>query len=239
MVETHKSQAERLIESVNDFSKRNGEAISIEVESNSLLLLQWMQYLCTYKLTGVADGLLTAVGPSLREVAATLSMGLIRPALFSLRSQIDLVLTWLYFKDHPVEWEYVNDTGEGFKMKKDLITYLTTYNPSFGLRFGILKSISKRKVEEPYRFLSAHIHGQSIAVLSDISNFDDLVRPLEELKGCVVAVYEVCEYLNDILLALYADNWSALPENIRKSLEIRFVTLDQKSNFFLANKPNK
>lgn len=239
MINIHQNQVTSLVNEVNKFSNSYGAAISLEVENNSILLLQWIQYLNSYHLTGTADYLIAAIGPSLREVAATLAMGITRPALFSLRSQIDLILTWLYFKDHPKELDYVNSSSDGFKMKKELLTYLGTHYESFGLRYGILKKIATRSEEEPYRFLSAHIHGQSAAVLCTASELHDFVRPELECKDCVKAVHEVSEYINDVLLSVYADNWLSLPSDIRISIESRFSTPNQRAEFFNANKPNR
>jgi hypothetical protein len=239
MASIHEKQVKELAAAANKFATTSGAALCVGVETNSILLLRWVQYLGSYHLTGTADCLLTAVGASLRETAASLAMGLVRPALFSLRSQIDLVLTWLYFKDHPVEWEYVNSTGEGFKMKKDLVAYLTAHHESYGVRFGILKTIAKRKEEEPYRLLSAHIHGQSVAVLPIVNELQDLVRTERECTDCAKAVYEVSEYLNDVLFAVYASNWKSLPTEICSSAEARFSTPEQKAAFFLGSKPGK
>ncbi len=239
MTNPHKKNVDKLISKINIFSEKSGSKISQEVEKKSTLLLHWIKYLNAHHLTGSADYLISSVAPSLREVAATLSLGITRPAIFSLRSQIDLVLTWLYFKDHPIELEYVNSTSDGFKMKKDLIIYLSTYYEPFGHRFGILKLIKKRKFEEPYRFLSAHIHGQSSVVLCNTTEFHEVVRSQEECEEHITAVYEVTEYLNDVLLAVYADNWASLPTEIRVAAEARFSTAIQKADFFTANKPNK
>ena len=51
------------------------------------------------------------------EVAGFIAVGFVRPAIFALRGQIDLAAGWLYDKDHPLEWEHVVKTGEGFLQK--------------------------------------------------------------------------------------------------------------------------
>jgi len=239
MTAQNKLQVEGLVAAVTDFASSRGPNNCAEVEDHCKLLLYWLKYLQSYQLTGTADELLAAVAPSLREVAATLSLGIIRPALFALRSQIDLVLTWLYFKDHPIEWDYVNATGEGFKMKKEITSYLATHNDAYGTRFGILKGIAKRTSEEPYHFLSAHIHGQSIAVLSNTGDLKDIVRSQSECNECVKAVYEVAEYLNDVLLSVYANSWASLPIEIQQAVSSRFVTPEQRATFSSANKSHK
>lgn len=239
MENIHEKQVRELADAANKFSTTSGVTLCIDVETNSMLLLRWVQYLSAYHMTGTADCLLSAVSNSVREVAASLAMGLVRPALFSLRTQMDLVLTWLYFKDHPVEWSVVNDTGEGFKMKKDLVVYFTTHHEPYGMRFGILKQIATRREEEPYRFLSAHIHGQSVAVLPAVDELRDLVRTEPECNNCTKAAFEVSEYLNDVLLSVYASNWKSLPAEIRSSVEARFATAEQRATFFGGNKTAK
>ncbi|MCB0360285.1 MAG: hypothetical protein KDD44_11640, partial [Bdellovibrionales bacterium] len=173
----HAKQTSDLSAATHSFSTSSGAAISSSVESNSALLVHWLAYLSNYHKTGVADGLLDAVASSIRETAGTLSLGLVRPSLFSLRGQIDLLLGWLYFKDHSVEWLHVNQTGDGFKLKKELLQYLEQHTLRFAARFGILRAIKSRKEVDPYRLLSAHIHAQSVPLLPVVQDLSDLVRP--------------------------------------------------------------
>jgi hypothetical protein len=106
-----------LLQKVQKFSSVKGEGIVSQIEGKSSLLLLWIPYLNLQK-TGTADELLDGALSSLREVAACSGLGLVRPALLAMRTEIDLMLSWLYFKDHHVEWHYVNATGDGFKLKK-------------------------------------------------------------------------------------------------------------------------
>lgn len=228
----HSTQVNELALAVNTFATSSGATLSTKVEKNAELLLAWLQFLSIHHLTGTADCLLNALGPSIREVAASLAMGLVRPALFSLRTQIDLSLAWLYFRDHKVEWERVNATGEGFKMKTELQEYFITHNARFKARLATLKLIKTRNEEEPYRFLSAHIHGQSQVVLPEVIELKDVVCNKDECFDCAKGVFEVSEYLNDIFLSLYASQWRSLPKIITETLEKRFVSSAQKNEFF-------
>lgn len=200
----HIKQTADLRQAVLNFSSGCGEAMSIEIESKSALLVHWVEYLSAYQRTGTADNLLNAVGPALREAAGTLSLGLLRQTLFSLRGQIDLMLAWLYFKDHPIEWSHVNDTADGFKLKKELLQYLDQHVPKYGPRFATLRDIATRKELDPYRMLSAHIHAQSTPVLPAVVELKDMVRPEAQCKECARAGFEVAEYLNDVLLSVYS-----------------------------------
>ena len=88
-----------LLQKVQKFSSVKGEGIVSQIEGKSSLLLLWIPYLNLQK-TGTADELLDGALSSLREVAACSGLGLVRPALLAMRTEIDLMLSWLYFKDH-------------------------------------------------------------------------------------------------------------------------------------------
>jgi hypothetical protein len=51
-------------------------------------------------------------------------LGFGRPALFSMRAQFELVLAWIYFNDHPVEWRQFETQGEDFPLRAALIKYI-------------------------------------------------------------------------------------------------------------------
>lgn len=228
----HAKQTADLVAKSQTFSATSAAELSASVEKNSSLLVHWLSYLSSYHKTGVADGLLDAVSSAIRETAGTLSLGLVRPALFSLRSQIDLLLGWLYFKDHNVEWLYVNQTSDGFKLKKELLQYLEQHTPRFGARTGILREIRARKEVDPYRLLSAHVHAQSDPVLPVVNDLADLVRPRADCLECATVAFEVAEFLNDVLLAIYAPSWASLPGAVQAALSARFKSVEQRRDFF-------
>ena len=161
-----------------------------------------------------------------------LSLGLARPALFSLRGQVDLMLAWLYFKDHAVEWSHVNETAEGFKLKKEILQYLDQYVPRYNHRMGILRQIAIRKEPDPYRLLSAHIHAQSDPVLPMVIDLKSLIRSERICKECAQAAFEVSEFLNDVLLSVYLPSWASFPQVVKSELNKRFKSGDQRKSFF-------
>ena len=228
----HQNQTAELRQATQDFSNNFGAGISSAVEANSTLLVLWLQHLDMYQRTGIADSLLDAIGSSIREVAGVLSLGLVRQAIFSLRGQIDLMLAWLYFKDHNVEWLHVNETAEGFKLKKEMLQYLEQHVPRFNHRMGILRDNAIRKERDPYRLLSAHIHAQSDPVLPVVANLKDLVRSSTECEDCAQVAFEVSEFINDILLSIYLSNFASLPHLVKSALDGRFKSVEQRKAFF-------
>lgn len=224
-------QVNELLEKVQTCTSVNGDRIVYEIENKSLLLLKWIPYLNLQK-TGIADELLDGALSSLREVAACAGLGLVRPALLAMRTEIELMLSWLYFKDHHIEWYFVNNTGDGFKLKKEILEYLSKYYPYFGSRFGILKDTITRSEVDPYRLLSAHIHSQSLATLPCVYDLKDIVGNKEVLSEIPSLAHNVDEYISDILFATFDKSWTQLPIELLTSVRSRFKTKPQENRFF-------
>jgi hypothetical protein len=209
-----------------------GVAIVNAGESASKLMILWLQYLRQCHATGTADSLIDGTTSAIREGISCVALGLVRPALYSLRLQIDLSLAWLYFKDHPVEWRRVQDTGEGFKMKPDLLKYLGESVIRYQTRFGLLRDVKTRTLDDPYRLLSAHIHGQSEPALPKVQKPKDIVAKIEAQEEAIMLQRECSEYINDIFWSVYADRWASVSEELLTTLEARFKTPDQRVCFF-------
>jgi hypothetical protein len=194
-------------------------------------LLTWQGHLAASKTTGTADGLLAGVRPAVLEATAALALGTARFALFSMRAQIDLMLAWLYFKDHPLEYQRVEDTGDGFQQKAEVLRYLADHYPRFAIRTGMLKQVKTRKVEEPYRLLSAHVHSQSSPAVPKLLQLADVVAQDSIIADCIQIQSDVSEYIGDVLVGCYASEWASLPKEIIEPITRR-VTDDQRPELF-------
>jgi len=229
---THCAQTQQLRDAIVSSIDSSGPQLVYEVEVGMATFLKWLNFLNSFKRTGTANELLDAVASTMRETAACIALGLVRPALFSMRTQIDLILAWLYFKDHPVEWSVVNRTGDGFKLKRELFDYLNNTVEGFNARYGILKQTSTRKEQDTYRLLSAHIHGQSNPVLPSMLNLCDVVREEAVCKEATELVKEVSEYVSDILYAIYTPNFASLPIELNNEIANRFASEKQRKEFY-------
>jgi hypothetical protein len=228
----YKKETTDLVLKASEFSVAHGERLVREIETKMALLLAWLDYIETNYKTGTADELISSSVSCARECAAFLSLGLARPVIFGLRAIVDLCLAWLYFKDHAIEWERVNTTGDGFKLKKEIFEYLANNIDGFSARQGILKSIPTRKIEDIYRFLSAHIHGQSLPVLTEIKSLSDIVFPEDNCNETLELAFAAAEYLNDVFLAIYANVWHSLPAIVQQNINSRFISTAQRAKFF-------
>ncbi|WP_459592456.1 hypothetical protein [Bradyrhizobium diazoefficiens] len=211
----------------------SGPAVDLGLQHHSAILpvLHWVDYLKKSQLTGCCDDILDGVRATLVEASGCIALGLIRPALFALRAQIDAALAWLYFKDHPIEWEHLLRTGDGFKARLEVIEYLGRFIERYLARFAVLNSHRTRTVEQPYRVLSAHIHGQSSLVLPTFQNLAAMVYPEQRCAEAITLQSDVAEYINDIFLACYAGRWSSLPDEIVNAAKSRIPAPKQAQLF--------
>lgn len=126
---SYDDQTAALLEAIVSHGEEHGASLCKSLHESALPLLHWLDYLRSYELTGVADTLLKGVHGAILEVAGCISLGLVRPAIFSLRAQVDMLLAWLYFRNHGVEWDHITETGKDFMLKSDLLKFLGNYFP--------------------------------------------------------------------------------------------------------------
>lgn len=194
-----------------------GEKLASEHYLACMPLLQWLDYLRGSERTGNADELLDGLRASIIEAMGCVALGLVRPAIYSMRCQIDVALGWLYFKDHPVEWAKVGRTGDGFLMKKDALYYLDDCFPRFSNRLNALVGARNRSEKDPYWLLSAYVHAQSPATVPSYGNLETLIWPSGKCYDAVKMQTEVSEYISDVFISVFALKWASLPETLVSS----------------------
>lgn len=202
----------------------DGAEVGFKIYKASDQLLEWLDYLRASEATGQCDDFLDGLRASIVEVVGCGAAGLIRPAIFSMRAQVDIILSWLYFKDHPVEWAKVEDTSEGFVLKRDALEYLKQYVPRYEPRFAQLLAKRSRTEADPYKLLSAHIQAQRVSVLPTHRKLETLVGPLTRSIELAVLQAEIAEYISDVLLSCFGHKWASLPQNIAESARLRLGT---------------
>jgi len=217
---SYQTESDQLLAAVTQHNKDAGASLLEVMDSASTLLLAWLQYLDRYARTSVADELLTGVRSAVIEAAGVAALGLVRPGLLSLRAEIDLLLSWLYYKDHAKEWALANEGGF-FKLKSELVTYLNNTMPGFQERYNLLLKVADRSQKEPYVLLSKHVHSQTAALLPPGGKVASLVANVALCHEFVKLQREVSEYLGDLLASYYAGRWSELPTSITEYLEAR------------------
>jgi hypothetical protein len=217
----HAQQLESLRKSIGTSIKSSGEQRLKEGEAALSDVLVWLDYLQKSETTGCCNEMIIGIHSAGVEAAGTIAVGLVRSAIFAMRGQIDLAVAWLFFKDHPVEWEHMLRTGEEFKLKGEIFDFFATYRPKFPLRLALLQKYKTRKLDDPYRILSAHIHVQSTLVMPKFSKLEALIYPEKRCAEALQMQREVSEYISDLFLAYFGDKWASLPSKVVAAAQSR------------------
>ena len=170
-----------------------------------------------------ADRLLDATQATCIEVAGCLSIGFVRPAVFSIRLQLEFLLAWIYFNDHPIEWQHSEKNLDDYPLRAVNLKYLRSFGSRFSERFTLLSKCKKRHDDDPYGLLSVHAHGISAAAAPSIGELSTLVLTKKRCDECVELQSDVAEYLTDVLAAWYADRWHDFPADIKDHLKSRLT----------------
>lgn len=221
MPTNHEIVAKRLETVVASNIRNEGDKILESHERATELTIAWLGYLRNSQATGTADELLDGFHASLIETAGCLAMGLVRPAVFGIRTQVDLLIAWLFFKDHFVEWEHLESTGERYRLVSEVLKYLKTYKRRFRERFDLLRAERTRGKADPYHLLSAHVHCQNSATVPPLVEIPQLVQVRDRCLECVELQSEISEYLSDVLASCFAAQWLDLPEPVTDSIKLR------------------
>jgi hypothetical protein len=217
---SYDAEKKKLLDAVRQHAECYGTDVVAKVADAVKIYLAWLGYLSSIS-TRTADSLLEGAKAAVVEVAGCLALGLVRPALGSLRAEVDMTLAWIFFDHHAVEWEHTKNTGENIKLRAEILRYLGQYYRRFKERYQILAQYRTRSVEEPYDLLSAHIHSQVSGTIPTATSLSALVGDINGCRECVQLQSDVAEYLADVLAACYADRWQDLPAAVTDSLKER------------------
>lgn len=227
-----KDSLKELANQIDNYCVSDGEQTILLAQKAATHQLLWLDFLRQGESTNHADCLLDGALSAIRESAVCIAIGLVRPAMGAMRLQIDLALSWLYFRDHVREWERVQRIGEGFKLKTEALKYLSEHIDGFSHRIGILKAVKTRAMEDPYRILSAHIHGQAISTLPVVDTPLSILCSPPARTEAVEMLAATSEFISDIFWSVFADDKFAIPPGLEAGLTARFVTPAQQASFY-------
>lgn len=197
---------------VNSTAKAHGKALGEQCGANSQRLVEWVHWYRTKRNADWCVDLLTAVEASVREAAGCVALGLGRAAILAIRTQLDLLLAYTYFHEHPAEWRRVCQTGDGFKLKAELIRYHADLTPGFGPRRDVLETAAPPSLDEIYRKLSAHVHGQSAHSAPKVRELKDLVWIESTMKEVVEMQAQAARAMSFFLLAVHGHELTEIPQ---------------------------
>jgi hypothetical protein len=194
-----------------------------ETTTKGRFVLIWIGYLRLSVSRGWADRLLDAAQGTIIEAAGCLSLGLARSAVFSIRAHMELLMAWIYYNDHPVEWAKFEKSGRDYLLHSAILSYLRNNDEKFQNRFRLLITTKTRTTEDPYGVLSIHVHSVSASSGPSIAPLSSLVYRATVCDEVISLWQDVAEYLTDILCSWYGDRWYDFPLEIRKHVEGRLT----------------
>ena len=233
MADDHQLEVASYGAAVSDHLDSRGVDLCEGVTESAISLLNWLVYLRKSQVTTIADVLLDGVQGAVVETVGCVVVGLARPALFSMRSEIDMALGWIYFKNHLIEWDHLRVTGRGFLSKREIEKYLAEHYPKYKTRYSLLEQTMRRREGDPYRGLSAHIHGQTDLTVPRVGPLVELVGNGRRCEEIIELQRDVAEYICDVLLSVFADRWTSLPDDVKEPLGER-LSEQQRGAFFAA-----
>jgi len=166
-------------------------------------LLLWIDYLKCLFPNSCALDLLEGTRASMLESVAYIGLGLGRAAIGATRTQIDLMLGFTYFYDHPREWEVVKNVGEGFQLRSDIDKYHKDKRKRFKTNIGLIEGSEDLSLLKVYRILSAHIHAQSPSTIPKAGEFGDLFSSDSFIKSLIEIQDKSVRCLSNYLTAIF------------------------------------
>jgi len=156
------------------------------------------------------------------EAVSLVALGLLRPAILSLRSFYELSLQFLYYKDHPVEWRNVTSYRSPPTLPGVNKKYLKDNYCDFEFRIKELTKKKSRELDDCYDVLSGVAHGTALNSISQASSPKELLEDCATLEQSEKVFRSTSEYLSDVHVASFEGNWLSLPDEVRTNLENRF-----------------
>jgi hypothetical protein len=208
------SRLDALSTAVENHSSSHGalaaELVAAQLDDVGL----WISYFRAASDSNAAFELLDGVQAAALECVAYSYLGLGRAAITAMRQQIELLLAYTYFKDHPVEWDYVRRTGDGFAMFSFVEKYHKDKDSQLSNRLGMIDHRVPHRLKDIYRLLSAHVHGQSPYTVPRGSDLSSIVFRRELILELPELQLQSTASLSNFLVAVYAGVWPELPKKL-------------------------
>lgn len=173
----------------------------------------WIQREWQLHETNPAHVLLSGAKIAMLEAATTWAIGSNRGAAASLRIAIENTMSWLYYKDHLVEFRAVQSRHGDLLLPKAVQSYIKNVDAGFDASYAMINKTKTRPNEYFYTDLSQYVHAHPNQIGS--GNIQDLVITSPRDPNFLVIVGFVDEFLADNYTACYRSSWGDFPEAVQ------------------------
>lgn len=195
-------------------------------------LLSWIDYLKSLFPECCASELLDGAKSAMLESVAYIGLGLNRAAIGAMRTQMDLLLGFTFFYNHPHEWDSVNRTGTGFQLRSDIDKYHKETRKGFASNVGVIENSEGTSLLSVYRILSAHIHGQSPLTVPKAGKFIELISSDSFLDSLIELQLKVSRTVSNYLTAVFLAEGINPPFEIGTRIKEQLTPPQRKTIFF-------
>lgn len=226
-------QIDETIRKIQGHVTADGRSLADDAVAAVAEIIEWLQYFSATSHDGHASELLDGTRAFVVESVAYISLGLGRAAISAIRGQIDLLIAYTYFCNHPDEWEQVERTGDGFRLKSAIYRYHEDTNLGCKARLSLVEKFDDFGLSAVYQILSAHIHGQTKFTIPKTDALAEVVAPIGFCNSIVEIQERVSVAISNFLVAVYAARWPELPS--RPVIRVKNLLKDQQRVAFFAD----
>lgn len=223
-------QSDELIRALKQSTDAIVPSLGKDISEACVPILLWIKYLRSIHNNRSAEELLIGTESALIETCTYCYLGLGRAAITAIRTQVDLLLCYTFFRDHPVEWNRVQNTGEGYRLYSEVLKYHSEYTQNFKTRLEIINQIVDPKPKDLYHFMSAHVHAQSPFTIPTFDKMSDIVLDQTQIESILDLQKKTSTAMSGLLLAIYGNDWVDL--DLELYLDIRSIMKPGQASVF-------
>jgi hypothetical protein len=196
------------------------EAALAAFMSSTALSRAWVDYAWPLGADNAARPLLVGAKISLLEAGTSWGIGSNRGAAASLRTFVENIFAWLYYKDHPVEYGLVSSREDDLVLPKAIKLYLQRTDKGFEKAWSILLGAALRETDYYYSDISQYVHAHPSfsSTTSDISNS---IISVPRDDGFLVLSSYADEFVSDAYLTLHRHHWDMIPAAVKDNAQQR------------------
>jgi hypothetical protein len=203
-----------------DWTQSNIEAFKSEDVFNELELgltriAQWAKQLETIYIDNKALSFIKEAQVSAQDLCCLVSLGFYKCSASSIRTILESVLYFSYFKDHPVELDSLLEVDGYYITKEDVISYNLQHTKHFKSRFD--KLALRSDLNKIYSEISAIVHGQIPGKLHCSITIADKKYDYEYANYITNKFTETINFINIYLIFILSEQqWNDLDIQLKE-----------------------